>query len=96
MEFVLKNNAIKITEQDNVVIAATDIKKETPVVVSGAALFKAREDIKAGHKIALTTIGKGERVIRYGEPILVTQNMVQAGEWVHIHNAKPIPGELEK
>ena len=92
----MKNNALKINERDNVVIAMRDIKNGEAVVVDGEELLKAREDIGAGHKIALVAIPLGQRVYRYGEPIIETARPVEAGEWVHVHNTQPIPGDLKE
>jgi altronate hydrolase len=92
----LKNNALKINEKDNVAIAMHNIAKDEAVVVDGQNLLKAMEDIEAGHKIALSAIASGEKVIRYGEPIVETTRSVSPGEWVHVHNTQPIPGDLEK
>ena len=66
----MNNNALKITEQDNVVIAMHDVKSGDTVVVDGKELLKAAEDVEAGHKIALAPLSVGEKVYRYGEPIV--------------------------
>jgi altronate hydrolase len=92
----LQNNALKINENDNVAIAMHDIKQGEAVVVDGQELLKAAENIEAGHKIALGPMASGARVFRYGEPIVEATCDVGPGEWVHVHNTQPIPGELEK
>jgi hypothetical protein len=92
----LKNNVLKINEKDNVAIAMRDLKKGERVVVDGQELFDVREDIEAGHKVALSSIGAGEKVYRYGEPIIEATRAIEAGEWVHVHNAQPIKGDLEQ
>lgn len=96
MEASLKNNAVKIDDKDNVAIAIHPIKKGTPVVVNGERLLEAAEDVQAGHKIALSPVALGEKVYRYGEPILDATRDISRGEWVHVHNTRPIPGDLEK
>ncbi|MBQ4639868.1 MAG: altronate dehydratase [Clostridia bacterium] len=59
-------------------------------------LFQKREDIPAGHKIALTDIPKGEKIIKYGNPIGRAACDIRAGEWVHSHNLKTaLGGEME-
>jgi hypothetical protein len=92
----LKNNALKINDGDNVAIATHDVKKDETVVVDGEALCEAFEDVGAGHKIALAALASGEKVYRYGEPIVETTRAIERGEWVHVHNTQPIPGDLEK
>jgi hypothetical protein len=92
----LKNNALKINEKDNVAIAMHDVAKNEAVVVDGQSLFAAFEEIEAGHKIALSAIASGEKVYRYGEPIVETTRAINQGEWVHVHNTQPILGELKE
>jgi altronate hydrolase len=92
----LKNNALKINEKDNVVIATEQVKKGEPVIVNGKSLFSAAEDIEAGHKIALVEIAEGQAVYRYGEPIVQATRKILQGEWTHVHNTKPIPGDLKE
>ena len=59
-------------------------------------LFQKRDDIPAGHKIALTDIQAGEKIIKYGNPIGRATCAIRAGEWVHSHNLKTaLGGEME-
>jgi altronate hydrolase len=86
----MKSNALRINEKDNVAVATRPIKKGAPVIVNGKRLFKAAEDIKVGHKTALVPIASGERVFRYGEPIVEATQDITQGECVHVHNTRPI------
>ncbi|WP_206684071.1 UxaA family hydrolase [Pontibacter beigongshangensis] len=43
-------------------------------------------DIPFTHKVALTAIGRGEPIIKYGSPIGSALVDIQAGEHVHVHN----------
>ena len=88
----MKNSALKMNENDNVVIALQPIKKGSPAIVNEQQLFNTAEDIDLGHKIALTPIASGEKVFRYGEPIVEATRDIKQGEWVHVHNTQPIPG----
>ena len=92
----MENNALKINEEDNVVIAIHDIKQGEVVVVDGQELLEAAGDIETGHKIAIAPLSTGEKVYRYGEPIVEATSPVKLGEWVHVHNTQPIPGDLDK
>lgn len=92
----MKNNGLRINEKDNVAIAMHDIKKAEAVVVDEEKLLEAAEDIEAGHKIALEPIASGEKVYRYGEPIVEATRAIKLGEWVHVHNTQPIPGDLKE
>jgi (2R)-sulfolactate sulfo-lyase subunit alpha len=58
------------------------LEDESPVTI------KALQDIPLGHKIALTSIGPGATVIKYGEPIGKAMAAIRPGEHVHTHNLK--------
>ncbi len=61
-----------------------------------AVLLSARGDIPAGHKIALSAIGEGEEVVKYGHRIGRATKGIRQGEWVHSHNLKTaLEGEME-
>ena len=92
----MENNALKIHESDNVVIATQNVKKGGNVVVNGEPLCEALEDVEAGHKIALVALASGAEVYRYGEPIVETTRAIKRGEWIHVHNTQPIAGELKE
>jgi altronate dehydratase len=88
----MKDNALKINPADNVAIAIRAVKKGEQVIIGGARVLDAAQDIEASHKIALVPIRKGGAVIRYGEPIIQAMMDIQQGEWVHVHNAEPLSG----
>lgn len=90
----MKNNALRINPFDNVIIALQTLKKGDVVTLESKKIFDATEDIQVGHKIALEHIAAGEKVYRYGEPILEATRAINRGEWVHIHNTRPIPGDM--
>jgi len=91
----MKSNALKVNQNDNVAVATELIRKGSPVVVNGERLFDAAEDIEAGHKTALVPTAPGERVFRYGEPIVEATQAIGQGEWVHVHNTRPIPADSD-
>ena len=74
---------LKISYNDNVVVALTNLNKGE--VVEGVTLLN---DIKKGHKIAIKDINKNENVIKYGYPIGRALNDIKKGEHVHLHNVK--------
>ncbi|MFK5952019.1 MAG: altronate dehydratase family protein [Desulfobacterium sp.] len=59
-------------------------------LLSGASIkdgdLICQEDIPAGHKMALTFIGKGDPVIKYGSVIGFARNDIPKGTHVHTHN----------
>lgn len=90
----MKSNALRINPTDNVVIALRSLKKGDMVILENEKSFEVMEDIQAGHKIALKNIAAGEKVYRYGEPIVEATRTINRGEWVHVHNTRPIPGDI--
>ena len=59
-------------------------------------LDNVRVDLESGHKYALSDIGCGENVIKYGNPIGRATRDIKCGEWVHTHNMSTnLSGTLE-
>ena len=55
-----------------------------------------KEDISAGHKLALRDIKKGEAIYKYGFPIGKATQDIAAGSWIHTHNIQSmLDKELE-
>lgn len=77
------NNAIKINDNDNVVVALRNITADEEIFG-----VKAVDNIDRGHKMALVDIKEGENIIKYGYPIGHATQDIKAGEWVHSHNVK--------
>ncbi|AKN31989.1 altronate hydrolase [Clostridium carboxidivorans P7] len=80
-------NVIKINENDNVVVALTDLEKGEIVEIDNEKI-SIKEAVKRGHKIAVRKIKLNENIIKYGFPIGHAICDVSEGEWVHTHNAK--------
>lgn len=84
--------ALKINRLDNVAILLQLTPRTSSITVIGHGPLNivANQDIPYGHKVALKSIKKKSTIMRYGEVICVALNDIQAGDWVHKHNAKPI------
>ena len=86
-------SVIHINEKDNVAVASSALKAGDALAVAGAAVIrgghavKAAEDIPAGHKVALYDIKKDEPVVKYGVAVAKATEDIEAGRWVHTHNA---------
>ena len=76
----------RIHEDDNVAVALSTFPKGETETVSGITVT-AKEEIPAGHKIALVPIAEGENIVKYGFPIAHAKRDIEAGEWIHSHNA---------
>ena len=85
--------AIALTEKDNVATMIDNANKGEDVEVTigrRKTVITAEDEIPFGHKIALKEIKKGEKVIKYGEPIGQATRDIKKGEHVHVHNIKSI------
>ena len=51
-------------------------------------MLTLRDDIAFGHKVAVRSIDEGEKVLKYGLPIVIATRNIEAGEHVHVHNLK--------
>jgi altronate hydrolase len=80
-----ENSVIHLHATDNVAIARVPVSAGTELKVDGRTLV-AREPIPAGHKLALTTIPRGEVVRRYGQVIGRASLDIHPGHHVHTHN----------
>ncbi|WEG13683.1 altronate dehydratase family protein [Pullulanibacillus sp. KACC 23026] len=78
---------LKINEKDNVVVALKDLDKGQPIFVNDQEI-ELLEDVKRGHKIAITRIKGNENVVKYGYPIGHATTDIPVGAHVHTHNTK--------
>ena len=87
----MTRQALRISDEDNVVIALRDLAAGT--IVDSVTLSS---DVSAGHKIAIRPIPAGEMVVKYGYPIGVATAAIAPGEHVHSHNLKSVlRGDLD-
>ncbi len=77
--------AIRIADEDSVAIALRPIAAGEPVPV-GDGTVTARQEIPAGHKLALCDVDVDEQIIKYGVPIGLASAPIARGDWVHSHN----------
>lgn len=83
---------IRIHPADNVAVALSHLKAGE-IIDLGSFRVKLTTDIPTGHKFALSGIGDGENVVKYGYPIGHAVGTISAGEWVHSHNLATSLGE---
>lgn len=53
-----------------------------------AVALESAEGIPAGHKFALRDVAKGEKIIKYGDPIGIATMDIPQGAHVHTHNVR--------
>jgi hypothetical protein len=83
------SSAFQVNDADNVATLLNDAAEGSALTVVGPAgksEMAAREKIGLGHKIALTQIGEGKPITKFGVVIGIAVRRIEAGEWVHLHN----------
>lgn len=83
----------QINDTDNVAVAVEAVSKGTAVTAAGQTI-RVRDDIPAGHKIALRDIAQGEDIVKYGFPIGTAEYDIPCGAWVHTHNVQSKLGTI--
>lgn len=78
---------LRLAPEDNVLTAIAPLEAGETVLIEGVqAQLPARAPL--GFKIAARSIGKGEKIIKYGVPIGSATMDIARGEVVHTHNLK--------
>lgn len=80
---------------DNVVTCCVPISSGQTVIVEGITTTAAA-DIPIYHKMAIRTIGKGETVYKYGQPIGIASQDIFPGQHVHVQNLESARGRGDK
>ncbi|MFX3616656.1 MAG: UxaA family hydrolase [Sporolactobacillus sp.] len=83
----MKNKMIQLNPRDNVVVALQDSVAGDTINV-GDQHIVILEDVKRGHKVAISEIEENANVIKYGTPIGHAKQTIHAGDWVHTHNVE--------
>lgn len=76
---------LKIHPLDNVVVALQPMATGSVFDMDGHRVV-VRQDVPAGHKIAIRDLAAGENVIKYGFPIGHTLVSAPTGTWMNEHN----------
>jgi galactarate dehydratase len=71
---------IRLNPRDNVAIVVNDFGLQAGTVFPCGLMLKSY--VPQGHKTALSDIGKGEAILRYGEVIGRAASPIAKGEWV--------------
>ena len=91
--------AIKIDPKDNVAVVTDEVSADELVFYKnpdGSKIeIKAITPVTVYHKIAISDIRKGEKVVKYGEHIGEASCDIRAGEHVHTHNVMSVREDLK-
>ncbi|MCK4863571.1 MAG: UxaA family hydrolase [Dehalococcoidales bacterium] len=92
-------SALVLHKNDNVATAVRSLESGDNIgveVADCAVNIVLRQSIPFGHKFALKDIGRGERIIKYGETIGQATASIKKGEHVHIHNVEGLRGRGDR
>jgi altronate hydrolase len=82
---VTNGSVLLLREGDDVAVAVRPIAAGEVIAVNGTEV-RARQDIPAGHKVAVHSVPEDEAVHKYGQVIGFARKPIQAGEHVHVQN----------
>ena len=87
---------LQIHPEDNVVVCLEEMKKGDKITLSDKREVELKEDVPAGHKLAVRDISNGENIIKYGYAIGHATEDIAIGRWIHTHDIKTnLEGILE-
>ena len=78
----METKYLKINPADNVAVAISELKSGETITVDGVSIV-LKENIPAGHKVALKDFSEGEDIIKYGYPIGHARMAVKQGSWMN-------------
>jgi hypothetical protein len=81
-------NMIVLAKQDNVGIALRGIAAGETAIDGEGVRITSVENVPLGHKIALTVIGAGDKIVRFGVPVGIARSTIEPGRLVHVHNVR--------
>lgn len=90
---------VVMTPDDNVGTCLRSVPAGSVVEASLAERnwkLTANSAIPFGHKIALTDIPEGQRIVKYGETIGLASCPIASGDHVHVHNVESIRARGDK
>ena len=74
---------VRLDPLDNVAVVLRGLPPKAVISEEGVV---CREEIQAGHKVALGAIKAKEPIRKYGQIIGFATKAIQPGEWIHDHN----------
>lgn len=76
----------RISAADNVATLLDSGTGRAAILGEAPGEIELKSLIQAGHKVALTRIGEGSAVVKYGVSIGRATSPIAPGDWVHLHN----------
>ena len=92
-------SALVLHKKDNVATAVRPLGSGDNIGVEtgdGVVNIVLPQPVPFGHKFALKDIGRGDKIIKYGETIGQAAADIKRGEHVHIHNVDGLRGRGDR
>ena len=86
-EAVVENAFVHLDPLDNIVVCVRPIKNGQEVKLAGSQI-SMQLDISVGHKICVSPIAVGGKIIKHGVSIGSATTTIKVGDHVHTHNMK--------
>ncbi len=83
----MKRKVLKVNEEDNVLVALSDLSKGETISYNGND-YLLQDDIKAKHKFFTQDMQPGDEVIMYGVLVGKAQQFIPRGGWMNTGNVK--------
>lgn len=90
----MKKKVLKVHEDDNVVVALTNLSKGETVSLNGVE-YTLQEDITAKHKFVATDLNAGDSIIMYGVLVGKAQSPIKKGGLISTGNVKHAANDFE-
>jgi altronate hydrolase len=90
----MKKKVLKVHEDDNVVVALTNLSKGETVSLNGVE-YTLQEDITAKHKFVATDLNAGDSIIMYGVLVGKAQSAIKKGGLISTVNVKHAANDFE-
>jgi altronate hydrolase len=90
----MKKKVLKVHEDDNVVVALTNLSKGETVSLNGQD-YTLQEDITAKHKFVATDLNAGDSIIMYGVLVGKAQSPIKKGGLISTANVKHAANDFE-
>ena len=81
-----ENASIHLHSTDNIAVARVSLAPGQRLRLDSVPPVDVRDNIPAGHKVAVRRIGTGEAITRYGQVIGRAKVNIEPGSHVHVHN----------
>ena len=83
----MKRKVLKVNEEDNVLVALTDLSKGETISYNGSE-YVLQDEVKAKHKFFTRDMQPGDKVIMYGVLVGTAQQFIPKGGWMNTGNVK--------